>query len=94
MGEIAVPLGLGEHALARVDQDHGEIGGRGAGHHVARILLVAGRVGDDELALLGSEEAIGDVDGDALLTLGGEPVDQQREVDRLALGADALRIIL
>ena len=28
--------------------------------------------------------AIGDVDGDALLALGLEPVDQQREIDVLA----------
>ena len=31
------------------------------------------------------EIAVGDVDRDALLALGGEPVDQQREIDRLAL---------
>jgi hypothetical protein len=34
-------------------------------------LLVAGRVGDDELALLGREEAVGDIYGDALFALGG-----------------------
>ncbi len=53
---------------------------------------MAGRVGDDELALVGGEEAIGDVDGDALLALGGEAVDQQREVDLAAAGAELLRI--
>ena len=57
------------------------VGGRGAGDHVARVLLVARRVGDDELALVGGEEAVGDVDGDALLALGRQAVDQQREVD-------------
>ena len=51
-----------------------------------------GRVGDDELALVGGEEAIGDVDRDALLALGGEAVDQQREIDLLALRADALAV--
>ena len=51
-----------------------------------------GRVGDDELALLGREEAVGDVDGDALLALGGEAVDQQREVDLLPLRADPLAV--
>jgi hypothetical protein len=40
--EIGVAPRLGQHALARVDQDHREVGGRGAGHHVAGILLVAG----------------------------------------------------
>ena len=42
----------------------------GAGRHVAGVLLVARRVGDDEGALLGREIAVGDVDG-ALLALGG-----------------------
>jgi hypothetical protein len=87
-----VAAGLGQHALAGVDQDHGRVGGRGAGDHVAGVLLVAGRVGDDELALVGGEEAVGDVDGDALLALGGQAVDQQGEVDRAALGADPLGV--
>ena len=68
--EEAVPAGLGEHALAGVDEDHGDVGGRRAGDHVAGVLLVAGGVGDDELAALGGEVAVGDVDRDALLTLG------------------------
>ena len=50
------------------------------------------RVGDDEFALFGGEEAVGDVDRDALLALGGEPVDQQREIDLLALCAVALAV--
>ncbi len=66
------------------DQDQGEIGGRGAGRHVAGVLLMAGRVGDDELAPLGGEEPIRDVDGDLLLALGREPVEQQREIELLA----------
>ena len=39
--QVAVPAGLREHALARIDQDHGEVGGRRAGDHVAGVLLVA-----------------------------------------------------
>ena len=70
-----------------VDEQHGEIRCRGAGRHVARILLVAGRIGDDEGARLGREEAVGDIDGDALLALGGEPVDEEREVEAAAGGA-------
>ena len=68
-------------ALGGVDQQDGEVGGRGAGRHVARVLDVARRVGDDEAALRRGEEAVGDVDGDALLALRLEPVDEQREVD-------------
>src|SRR5699024_786066 len=79
------------YAVTGVDHEHGGVGGGGAGDHVARVLFVAGGVGDDELALVGGEEAVGDVDGDALLALGGEAVDQQRHVELFALGAVFLR---
>ena len=90
--DVGVAAGLGEDAVLGIDEEHGEIGGRGAGRHVAGVLHVAGRVGDDEAAALGGEVAVGDVDGDALLALGLEAVDQQREVDLLAGGAEALGI--
>jgi hypothetical protein len=80
-----MPSRLGEDTLAGVDEDHRQVGGRSAGHHVAGVLLVAGGVGDDELALVGGEEPIGDIDGDPLLALGREPVDEQGEIDLLAL---------
>ena len=79
-----VAMGLRQQALARVDQQDGEIGVGGARHHVAGVLLVTGRVGDNEVAARRREVAIGDVDGDALLALGLKPVDQQREIDVLA----------
>ena len=69
-------------ALARVDEHDREVGGRRAGDHVARVLHVAGRVGDDELAPRRREVAVGDVDRDALLALGAQAVGQQREVRR------------
>jgi hypothetical protein len=87
-----VPPGLGQHAFSGIDEDDGEFRGRGAGRHVAGVLLVARRVGDDELAPVGGEGAIGDVDRDALLALGRQSVDQKREVEVAALGADALGI--
>ena len=86
--QIAVPSRLRQHALAGIDQDHGDVGGRGAGDHVARVLLVARRIGDDEIALVGGEEAVGDVDGDALLALGVQAVEEQREVEIAALRAE------
>ncbi|GIX18278.1 MAG: hypothetical protein KatS3mg119_2464 [Rhodothalassiaceae bacterium] len=79
-----VPARLGDDALSRIDQQHRQIRGRCAGGHVAGVLLVTGRVGDDEAAPVGGEEAVGDVDGDPLLALGLEPVEEQREVDLLA----------
>ena len=79
-GDERVAARLLEHALARVDQDEREVGGRRAGDHVARVLHVAGRVGDDELAPRRGEVAVGDVDRDALLALGAQAVGEQREV--------------
>ena len=40
-GDERVPAGLLDHALARVEQDDGDVGGRGARDHVARVLDVA-----------------------------------------------------
>ncbi len=90
--EVAVPARLRQHALARVDQHHGAVGGRRAGDHVAGVLLVAGRVRHDELAAVGREVAVRDVDRDPLLALGREPVEQQREVEIVALRARLPRL--
>ena len=81
-GDVGMAAGLRQHAVTGVDQYDGEVGGGGAGGHVARILLVAGRIGDDELPLGRGEIAVGDIDGDALFPLSSEAVGQQGEVDR------------
>ena len=73
---------LDADAVPRVDQQDRHLGGRGAGSHVARVLLMAGRVGEDELAPRGREVAVGDVDRDPLLALGAKAVGEQREVNR------------
>ena len=88
-----MPARLLDQALARIDQQDGELGIGGAGRHVARVLLVARRVGDDEGAPGRGEEAIGDVDGDALLALGLQPVEQQGEVELVLGRAEAPRIV-
>ncbi len=90
--DVAVPAGLGEHPFARVDQHHGGLRGRRGGDHVARVLFVAGGVHDDELALLGREEAVRHVDGDALLALGGETIHEQRQVELAPLRPGLLRV--
>ena len=92
--EVAVPSGLGQHPLTGIDQDDGQVCGGRTRDHVARILLVTGCVGDDELAPPGGKKSIGHVDGDALLALGGQAIDQQREIDILPLGAHAPGISL
>ncbi len=79
--DVGVAAGLHLHAARGVDQDDREVGGRGPGRHVARVLLVPRAVGDDVLALVGVEIAVGHVDGNALLPLGLQAVDQEREVD-------------
>ncbi|MEH2538667.1 hypothetical protein V1287_002601 [Bradyrhizobium sp. AZCC 1699] len=84
--------GLRDHALARVDQHHREIGSGRAGRHVPGILGVARRVGDDEAAALGGEETVGDVDRDALLALRLQAVDQKRKVEIVAGGAGDLAL--
>jgi hypothetical protein len=43
---------------------------------------VSGDVGDDEAPARGGEVAVGDVDRDALLALGAQPVGEQRQVER------------
>lgn len=79
---------LRNHALAGIDQHHREIGVGGAGRHVAGILRMPWCVGNDEAAQLGGKEAVGDVNRDALLTLRLQAVDQQREIEIAAGGAN------
>jgi hypothetical protein len=85
---------LFQHAVAGIDQDDGQVGGRGPGGHVPRVLLVAGGVGDDELALVGAEVAVGHVDRNALLPLVFEAVSEEGQVDLAAGGAVARRVLL
>ena len=83
--------GLLEHALAGVHQHDGQVGGGGAGHHVAGVLVVAGGVGDDVFALGRGEVAVGHVDGDALLALRPQPVGEQGEVGVLVAALSTAR---
>ena len=87
--DVRVPPRLRENALRGVDQNDREIRGRSAGGHVARVLLVARRVRDDEFAARRFEIAVGDVDGDALLALGAQAVGEQRKIDRARGAIDA-----
>lgn len=79
---------LRQHAFRRVDEDDGEIGERSSASHVARVLLMARRIGADEAAPVGREVAVRYIDGDALLPLGHEPVQQQRIIDGAAAATD------
>src|SRR3546814_14574080 len=77
-----MPPRLRQQTLACIDQDHGQVGAGRTGGHVARVLLVPRAVGHDELAPRSTEITIGHVDGDALLALGFEAIDQQRVLER------------
>lgn len=50
------------------------------------------RVSDDELSPVGREIPVRNVDGDSLLALGSEPVEQERQVQLVALCADPPRV--
>ncbi len=57
-GDVRMPTRLLQHAEPRVDQDDGDVGRRSAGRHVARVLHVPRRIGDDEFTLGGREIAV------------------------------------
>ena len=84
-----MPPRLREDAFGGVDQNHGQIGGGSAGGHVARVLLVARRIGDDEFPARSFKIAVGHVDGDALLAFGAQAVGEQRKIDRAGRAIDA-----
>jgi hypothetical protein len=77
-----VPAGLLDDAVAGVDEQDRQLCGGRPGDRVAGVLHVPRRVGEHELALRRGEVAVGDVDRDALLALGPQAVDQQRQVRR------------
>ena len=79
-GDRQVAARLLGHPAAGVDQHERQVGGRGAGGHVARVLRVAGAVVQHEAPVRRGEVAVGDVDRDALLALGAQAVGQPREV--------------
>ena len=83
---------LGEHPLSSIDKDDGNIGGRCAGDHVAGVLLVTGRVGNDELSRLSREEPVSDVDRDSLLALSRQTIEQQRKVEVTTLRTNLARV--
>ena len=86
-GDDGVAARLRRKAFARIDQQHGEIRIGRRGDHIARILFVAGGVGDDKGTPRCRKITPGDVDSDALCTFGFEPIEQQSVIDLAAVGA-------
>ena len=73
--------GLGHQPLRGIHQQHRDVSGGCAGHHVARVLFVAGRVGHDKTSPVRGEIPVRHVDGDALLALSSEAIGHEGEVD-------------
>jgi hypothetical protein len=90
--DVRVAARLLDDAVARVDEDDGDVRGRRAGDHVARVLHVARSVGQLEAAARRHERAVRDVDRDPLLALGAQAVGQEREVD-VVVAAAARRLL-
>src|SRR5690606_34892732 len=80
-GDVAVTTGLCHHPVARIDQNDRQVTGGCTSRHVACVLLVTGCVSDNELAFSGRKITVGHVDGNALLPLSLQAVNQQRQID-------------
>ena len=81
--------GLRKQPLGRINEHDRQVRDRGSGSHVARVLDVPRTVGDQIAAAPGLQVSPGHVDGDALLALGVQAIEQQRVVGFPAAGAVA-----
>ncbi len=84
--DVSMSARLLNHALPRVHEHDGKVRGRSARDHVARVLHVSRRVGDDELAFRRGEVTICHVNRDALFALGAQTVGEIGEIDLAATG--------
>ena len=93
MQQIAVPPCLFADAFGGVDDENGGVGLRRAGDHVAEEFSMAGRVDQYDVARGGAKADLAGVDGDALIALGLQRVEQERPFKRHAApGADGLQV--
>ena len=81
---------LGQHALARVNQDDGQSAVE-APVTMLRCIVRSRRIGDENFSFVSREEAIGDIDCDALLALSSQP-STKRKVDLAALSPNLLGV--
>ncbi len=79
--QVAVPPRLLAHAFGGVDDQQRRIGLGRAGDHVAQELGVAGRIDQDEIARRRAEAHLAGVDGDALVALGLQRIEQERQFE-------------
>ena len=81
-----MPPRLLDHSVACIDQHDGKIRRARARHHIARVLHMARRVGNDELALWRRKISVCHVDGNSLLTLGTQAISEVGEIHLPAAG--------
>ena len=92
--EIAVAAGLVAHALRRVHHEHGGIGLRRASDHVAEKLGMSRRVDQNDITRRGAQPNLAGVDGDALIALGLQGIEQERPFEwHAAAGAHGLECV-
>ena len=78
--DVEVAAGLLDDAIAGIDKQDDDLGRGHTRDGVAGVLHVARGVREDEGALVRSEVTVGDIDGDALLTLGAQAVDEEGKI--------------
>ena len=69
--------GLRHDTLARIDEEDREFCVRCPGRHIARVLFMSGRIGNNERTPRRREEPVGNVDRDFLFALRLQPVNEQ-----------------
>jgi hypothetical protein len=77
---------LSPNEFGRIHEHDCSICARSSSHHIACVLLMAGRITDDEFATCRGEIAVGDINRDALLPLSGEAICELREIDLAGFG--------
>ena len=82
--QIGVPARLLLQALLRVDHQERALGIGGAGDHIFQELFVSRCIDDDVLAAGGLEGNAAHIDGDALIALRLERIQQERPLHTLA----------
>ena len=84
---MAVSACLCQDSLAHIHKNECKIGGGGAHNHVARVLLVTGRIDCDESASVGFEVTPRHINGNSLFALRLQPIHQQGQIYIVPLGA-------
>ena len=84
MQQEAMPPALLAHAFGGVDHQQRGVGLGGARHHVLQEFDVARRIDQQHVAVRRVEPDLAGVDGDALVALGLQRIEQERPFERHA----------